>query len=166
MPVSAIVKPAEAGRPKVLLISHGFGVGGDSADYYQPWFDLVRDAGLDVSYMNTDSVPLPTGADGPPEELSRYDVILLEAGGVAGLSQSGAYWMRQLAQSGHRVIVMASPGIESGPLHANRILEPMGMRMEESDIDTGTWPATEADRLGSGSRCWRGCGSCRASARR
>jgi hypothetical protein len=58
--------------------------------------------------------------------------------------------MGQLAQSGHRVIVMASPGVESSVPHANQILEPMGMRMEESDIDTGLGPPTiEAARLGS-----------------
>jgi RNA polymerase sigma factor (sigma-70 family) len=91
VPVAAKVKPAEAGRPKVLIISHGFGAMGDSADYYRPWFDLARDAGLDVSYMDTDSVPVPSGAGGPPEELSRYDVILLDDGGVAGLGKNASY---------------------------------------------------------------------------
>lgn len=148
LPVLANVKPAEAGRPKVLMICHGFGADGDSADYFRPWFDLARDAGLDVSYMITDSMPVPTGPDGPPDELSRYDVILLEAGGV-GLSEAGVYGMRQLVQSGHRVIVITSPGVVTGPLYANQILEPMGLHMDDSHLDTGTGPAVETDRMGS-----------------
>jgi RNA polymerase sigma factor (sigma-70 family) len=152
VPVAASVKPPEAGRPKVLLISHEFAAISDRADYYQPWFDLVQDAGLDVSYMDSDSVPVQLRPGELREELTRYDVILLADGGVAGLGANPSHMLGQLAQSGKRVIVTASPSWEASVPHANRILEPAGMQMLDEDIDVpdvsgSGLPIIEAARL-------------------
>ena len=58
VPVVASVAPREPGRTKVLVISSNFGTYSDRPDYYRPWFDLVREAKLDVSYMHSRSVPV------------------------------------------------------------------------------------------------------------
>ena len=43
--------------------------------------------------------------------------------------------MTQLANSGKRVIVTASPALGETVLHANRILEPLGMHMVDWDVE-------------------------------
>lgn len=149
VPVAASVKAPEAGRPKILLISRGFRTGSVRADYYRPWFDLVEDAGLDVSYMETDSVPVQQNPDVLPEALKRFDVILLANGGVSGLNSNSSQMLVRLAESGKRLIVTATPAEEGAVLHANPILEPLGMHMDESDVDFGFDPARGIVRVES-----------------
>ena len=155
VPVVASVAAREAGRTKVLVISNGFGSYSDRADYYQPWFDLVREAKLDVSYMESPSVPLATGPPvignlSPlPEELNRYDVILLADGGVVDLNVNTSSVMAQFANSGKRVILTASPALGDTVLHANRILDPLGMHMVDWDVDSPEpgYPRIETAKL-------------------
>ncbi len=155
VPIVASVAPREAGRPKVLVISNGFGSYADRADYYRPWFDLVREARLDVSYMESRSVPVGTGPPvsgnlSPlPEELTRYDVILLADGGVVDLNVSTSLVIAQFANSGKRVIVTASPAMGDTVLHANRILDPLGIHMVDSDIESPEpgYPRIETAKL-------------------
>ena len=155
VPIVASVAPGEAGRPKVLVISNGFGSYADRADYYRPWFDLVREGRLDVSYMESRSVPVGTGPPvsgnlSPlPEELTRYDVILLADGGVVDLNVSTSLVIAQFANSGKRVIVTASPALGDTVLHANRILDPLGIHMVDSDIESPEpgYPRIETAKL-------------------
>jgi Sigma-70, region 4 len=154
VPIAASVAGREVGRPKVLVISSGFGGYSDRPDYYQPWFDLARDAGLDVSYMESHSVPVQSRPGEVAEELTRYDVILLADGGLADLNANSSHMLVQLAESGKRVILTASPAAGDSVLHANRILDPLGMHMDEKDLDIPDVPGqgiptTEAARLGS-----------------
>jgi RNA polymerase sigma factor (sigma-70 family) len=140
VPVVASVAAREAGLTKVLVISTGFG-DSNRADYYLPWFDLVREAKLDVSYMESQSVPIGTGppvtgnSSPLPEELARYDVILLADGGVLDFDVNRSLMMAQFADSGKRVILTASPALGETVLHANRILAPMGMHMVDQDVE-------------------------------
>ena len=155
VPVVASVAPRESGRTKVLVISGNFGTYSDRPDYYRPWFDLVREAKLDVSYMHSRSVPVskvppvPGSVWALPAELSRYDVILLADGGVVDLNVNASQLMSQLASSGKRVIVMASPALGESVLQANRMLEPLGMRMIDRDVDYPEpgYPRIETARL-------------------
>jgi hypothetical protein len=70
------------------------------------------------------------------------------------LDSNTSRMMRQLADSGKRVILMASPGITETILQANRILDPLGMQMVNQEIE-GPGPGypriesanLEADRL-------------------
>ena len=116
VPVVASVAPREAGRTKVLVISYGFGSYSDRSDFYRPWFDLVREARLDVSYMESPNIPLGTKPPAAgesisplPEELARYDVILLADGGIVAASVNASVMLMQFANSGKRVILTASP---------------------------------------------------------
>lgn len=143
VPVVASVTPREAGRTKVLVISYGFGGASHRADYYRPWFDLVREAKLDVNYMESPSVPqYSNGPTGPgdvaslPEALARYDVILLADMGIVGLNQNTSLMLMQFADSGKRVILMASPAMGESVLYANRVLDSLGMHMLDRDVDT------------------------------
>ena len=154
VPVVASVAAREPGRTKVLVISGGFGTYSDRPDYYQPWFDLVREAKLDVSYMDSQSVPVgrpPVPGDGwaLPEELSRYDVILLADGGVVDLNVNTSQLLTQLASSGKRVIVTASPAMGDTVLQANRILAPLGMHMDDLDFESPEpgYPRIETAKL-------------------
>ena len=157
VPVVASVAARERGRPKVLVVSNGFGSYSSRADYYRPWFELVREASLDVSYMEGHSVPVATAPpvtgnlSPPPEELARYDVILLADGGVADLNVNTSMVMTQLASSGKRVILTASPAIGDTVLHANRILEPLGMHMVDRDLESPEpgYPRIETTSFGA-----------------
>jgi RNA polymerase sigma factor (sigma-70 family) len=147
VPVVASVAPPEPGRPKVLVISYGFGSASRRADYYRPWFDLVRQAKLDVSYMESPSFPEydsgPRGADGVaalPEELTGFDVILLADGGIVALNLNKSLMLQQFADSGKRVIITASPAIGESVLHANRVLNSLGMHMVDQDVHFGSEP--------------------------
>ena len=141
VPVVASVAAREAGRTRVLVISSRFGSYADRADYYRPWLDLVRDAKLDVSYMESGNVPHgngpPVTGNLPPlpEELTRYDVILLADGGVVDLDVNTSAMIAQFASSGKRVILTASPALGEAVLHANRILDPLGMQMVDRDLE-------------------------------
>ena len=155
VPVVASVAAAEAGRTKVLVISSGFGSYSHRANDNLPWFDLVRQAKLDVSYMESPNVPIGkgppvTGNLSPlPEELARYDVILLADGGVVFLNANTSLMMGQFADAGKRVILMASPAMGETVLQANRILDPMGMQMVDWDIEGPEpgYPRIETTRL-------------------
>jgi len=51
-PVSARVLPSDANLTKVLVVTPGFGEASSDPEYYRPWFDLVKSANLDVSYLD------------------------------------------------------------------------------------------------------------------
>jgi RNA polymerase sigma factor (sigma-70 family) len=147
VPVVASVSPREAGRTKVLVISSGFGSASHRADYYRPWFDLVREAKLDISYMESLGFPEyregPPGPDGLlslPEELTRYDVILVADGGIVDLTLNKSLMLMQFADAGRRVILTASPAMGESVLHANRILDSLGMHMVDHEVEFGTEP--------------------------
>jgi hypothetical protein len=54
----------------------------------------------------------------------------------------------QLADAGKRVIITACPAMGDSVLYANRVLEPVGLRMVDHDIDTaGSNVPTEAAKL-------------------
>ena len=96
----------------------------------------------------------PRGQPGPdglfpiPQELARYDVILVADGGIVHVNNNTALLLMQLADSGKRVVITACPAMGDSVLYANRILEPLGMRMVDHDIDTGgSKKPTEAARL-------------------
>jgi RNA polymerase sigma factor (sigma-70 family) len=160
VPVVASVVAPEAGQTRVLVISCGFFSSSHRADDNRPWFDLVREAKLDVSYMESLSVPHqsgpPVGGDRLPlpHELAQFEVILLADGGSVFLDSGTSRMIVQLADSGKRVILMASPGITETILQANRILDPLGMQMVDQEIE-GPEPGhfriesanLEADRL-------------------
>ena len=52
LPVSARVLPKQENSTKVLVITPSFGDTSIDSSYYQPWFKLVEEANLDVSYLN------------------------------------------------------------------------------------------------------------------
>ena len=82
----------------------------------------------------------PPGLDGLPklpEELTRYDVILLADGGVVDLNVNASLMLTQFADLGRRVVVIASPAMGESVLHANRILDSLGMHMVDRDVDFG-----------------------------
>ncbi len=121
------------------------------ADYYRPWFNLVREAKLDVSYIESLSfrefASGPSGANGVPEELARFDVILLADGGIVDLSLNKSLMLSQFIESGmlmrHR---HCEPGrLSESVLHANRLLEPLGLHMVDQDLD-GLGPGYPGDR--------------------
>ncbi len=107
--------------------------------------------------MESQSVPVGTTPPVPgslsplPEELTRYDVILLADGGVVDLNVNASQMMTQLASSGKRVIVTASPALGETVPHANRMLEPLGMHMGDRDIENpdpeAGYPQIETARL-------------------
>ncbi len=142
VPVVATVVAQEPGRTKVLVVSSGFG-SRLQADSYRPWFDFVRQANLDVSYMESRCFPRvsrgprgPNGLPAPPAELARQDVILLADGGTVFLTINSSLMLMQCADAGKRVIVTASPAMVDSVLHANRILDSSGMVMIEHDVPT------------------------------
>ncbi len=147
VPVVASIAAPEAGRPKVLVISSGFGSYSDRSDYYRPWFDLVREAKLDVSYMESPNIPIGTGppvagesVSPLPDELARYDMILVADGGIVDPNVNTSLALMQFATSGKRVILTASPALGDSVLHANRILDSLGMHMVDQDVDFGPEP--------------------------
>ncbi len=155
VPFLASVLPQAEGKRKVLVISSGFGSASHEAEYYRPWFNLVQEAKLDVGYIESlGGMDFPRGLpnrDGLfpiPQELERYDVILVADGGIVHMNNNAALLLMQLADSGKRVIITACPAMGDSVLYANRILEPTGMRMVDHDIDTGgSKKPTEAAKL-------------------
>jgi hypothetical protein len=152
--VASVVPPAE-GLTKVLVVSSGFGSAEHDAEYYRPWFNLVREAKLDVGYLESlGGMDFPRGQPGQdglfpiPRELARYDVILVADGGIVHINNNTALLLMQLADSGKRVIITACPAMGDSVLYANRIFEPLVLRMVDHDIEThGRRKPTEAARL-------------------
>jgi hypothetical protein len=150
-----LVLPPVEGASKVLVISSGFGSASHQADFYRPWFKLVQEAKLDVGYMESfGGMNFPRGQPGPdgifpiPEELARYDVVLVADGGIVFMNTNAALLLMQFADSGKRVVITASPGILNSVMCANRILEPLGMRMVDHEIIIdGRMKPIEAARL-------------------
>jgi hypothetical protein len=140
VPVVAAVAGPESARTKVLVVSNGFGSCLRS-DSYRPWFEFVRKAKLDVSYLESRCFPRvsrePRGPDelpALPAELARQDVILLADGGTVFLTINSSIMLMQCADAGKRVVVMASPAMGDSVLHANRILDASGMFMSDQDV--------------------------------
>jgi hypothetical protein len=148
IPIAAEVLPQEAGSTKVLLISTGFGAASGEPSYYRPWFDLVREAKLDVSYMESlslgelasESAPGPGAISGVPAALARQDVIVVDEGGLVFLQNNSIHTLMQFADSGRRPIVVASPASGGSVLHANLMVRGLGMEMIDRDVFEKTNP--------------------------
>lgn len=140
VPVVVSIVPTAPGSTKVLFVSGGFCTDSNHANYYRSWFDLVGAANLDVSYRESlyfqfpewqfDSDLLPV----LPEELARYDVIVLADGGTVYLDDTAVFMLRRFVESGKRLVVTASPFLVGSVLHANMILEPCGLRMLNQEV--------------------------------
>ncbi len=139
IPVVASVVPEERGMTKVLVVSSDFGGASDESAYYRPWFDLINAERLDVSYMESfgglqfTAQGAPGGPPLVPEELARYDVILLAEGGTVFLNEGAAGHLRRFVESGKRLIVTASPAFVGAVLKANLILDPFGIHMKNEE---------------------------------
>jgi RNA polymerase sigma factor (sigma-70 family) len=154
IPVIASVSLDERRLTKVLVISSGFLGNSFQSDYYRPWFKLVDDAKLDVSYAESlgglrfgDMRIGPDGRQLLPEELRRYDVILLADGGPVFLDDNAILLLERFVESGKRLVVTASPFIAHAVLHSNRILRTYGMEMAAREPNFGGLSPIQAEHI-------------------
>ncbi|MDB5353072.1 MAG: sigW 8 [Planctomycetota bacterium] len=144
LPVFAEVLPNEAKLTKVLVIMPGFGQVSDP-EYYRPWFELVKSANLDVSYLDPSNEGLPgevTGVDQEglpvvPEWLKRYDVVLLADGGPVYINGLPVRILQSYVRSGGRLVVGASSFMLGSVPNTNAILKRFGLEMTDEDVIRG-----------------------------
>jgi RNA polymerase sigma factor (sigma-70 family) len=146
LPVVAEVLPQEAKQTKVLVIMPGFGHIHESyTDYYRPWYDLVKSANLDVSYLDPSNDRLPgddraydvEGLPAAPEWLKQYDVVLLADGGPVYIQGPSAKFLQSYVRGGGRLIIGASHFMVGSLPNANAILERFGLEMKDEDVIKG-----------------------------
>lgn len=143
-PASAKVLPARDDLTRVLFVTSSFGAASTKAEYYRPWFELIKSANLDVSYLD----PALGGLVGDddwgfdregravaPAWLRRFDVVLLADGGPIHLfNHRDDAILQSYVRNGGRLVVAASAFMSGSTTKANDILKPFGLQMTEEDI--------------------------------
>jgi RNA polymerase sigma factor (sigma-70 family) len=146
VPVSTRVLPSEPSLKRVLVITPNFGAASTDNAYYRPWFDLVRSANLDVSYLDPSveglhlERPPAVDSEGRPVAdawLKDFDVILLIDGGSCFLSGWDGKLLQTYVQEGGRLIVGASTFMLRSIPEANPILKPFGLEFTDEDTTKG-----------------------------
>lgn len=144
-PVRARILPADAERPKLLVIGQrllGRGQGLlDRPESARPWLELVESAGLDVSYVDLEGNPLrrrgperdSQGGPTVPEWLRRYDVVLLDDGGVSLSEHGDVPILQEYVRGGGRLIV-SSAGRSSNRV-ANDLAKPFGIALDDDPMN-------------------------------
>src|SRR5262249_12801429 len=98
------------------------------------WTDLVADAGWDVSYLAvTQGRPLFRDLD-----LSKFDVILLDAGGL--VTEGNAEDLkraRAFAEGGGRLVLTANRFFSGSVDAANKVLDGYGLKMLNEEAPIG-----------------------------
>ena len=146
VPVSVVVKRPEPGAVKVLVVEspfHWTSTGDPTA--FKDWTDLAADAGWDVSYLVAiNGQPLFRDLD-----LSKFDVILLEAGGLATEGNAEALKQaRTFAAAGGRLVLTASHFMSGSVAAANTVLDGYGLKMLDEEGPIGPKRRVEPVILG------------------
>ncbi|AMV24899.1 hypothetical protein VT84_10910 [Gemmata sp. SH-PL17] len=134
MPVSVVVKTRKAGQIRLLVAGTPFECAAtDSGKMYKAWTDLVRDAGLDTSYLLVrPKQPVLRDLD-----LSKYNCVLLNAHAL--LSQTADYVqrVRAFAKAGGRVVVTTSAFFTGSVPAANEVLDGTGLELLDQGAPRG-----------------------------
>ncbi|HEV7280104.1 MAG TPA: DUF4350 domain-containing protein [Pirellulaceae bacterium] len=122
-----VVEPSKGSR-KILIPDSPFDrYAGDFA-YLERWRELVKEADLDPTYRN-----VPGGFWYRPETLEGYDAVIVGGEDLTKLSPRDVEAILQFARDGGRVIVAANYFFRGPVDGANQLLEPVGLRMEDSE---------------------------------
>ncbi len=145
IPVEGRILPSNPKLTKVLVISPGFGDASSDSSYYQPWFDLIKEAGLDVSYVDPSREGLPNYGEGlgsreTPDWLKAYDVVLLAGGGSIYINNSDISTLQNYVRGGGRLVVNASSFMSGSVIKANPIIEPFGLALRDTETNGSATP--------------------------
>ncbi|WP_165073768.1 RNA polymerase sigma factor [Paludisphaera rhizosphaerae] len=142
-PATVSVLPEEKDLTKVLFITPSFGSAADDREYFQPWFDLIKSANLDVSYLDPTLEGLPDrgrveydrdARPIPPEWLKRFDVVLLADGGPVYVQGPDSEILRSYVRGGGRLVIGASAFMLGSVPKMNDLLEPFGLQITDRDV--------------------------------
>jgi hypothetical protein len=122
-----VVEPSKR-SPKILIPDSPFDrYAGDFA-YFERWRELVKEADLDPTYRNNQA-----GFWYRSETLAGYDVVVVGPEDLMKLSPRDVESLLQFARDGGRVVVAANYFFRGSVDGANQLLEPVGLRMEDSE---------------------------------
>jgi hypothetical protein len=135
VPVAVVVKRPEPSAVKLLVVEspfHWTSTGDPSV--FKEWSDLVADAGWDVSYLTvTQGKPVFRDLD-----LSKFNVILLDAGGLVNEGNAEDLKRAQaFAEGGGRLVLTASRFYSGSVDAANKVLDGYGLTMLNEEAPIG-----------------------------
>lgn len=130
VPVTATVKPRQPDRPRVLIVGTPFQqYSTKEGSLFEAWRELVRDAGLDVSYLLvTNGKPVLRGLD-----LGGYGCVLLSADALCYQTADDVKQARAYAEKGGRVVVTANAFFVGSVKEANRVLDGYGLELADEE---------------------------------
>lgn len=146
VPVAATVRPAADGGTRVLVAETPFQrFSTNDARIFTTWLNLVKEADLDVDYLNVDrGTPVLRELD-----LDGFDVVLLGQDGVFWLRDRDVARLRRFVERGGRVVVTADAFFRGTVAKANELLGPAGLAMkdvesqESREVNLGPGAITE-----------------------
>jgi hypothetical protein len=130
VPVSVVVKPAEPDAVRILVVESPFHwTATDDASLFKAWTDLVADARWDVSYLIVNR--------GKPAfrdlDLSKFGVVLLDAGGLFDLTAAEVKQVRAFVEAGGRLVLTANAFYVGSVEKANAVLDGYGLKMVDAE---------------------------------
>jgi hypothetical protein len=126
VPVAVVVRRPEPGAVKVLVVESPFhwNSTGDPS-VFKEWADLAADAGWDVSYLTvTNGKPVFRDLD-----LSKFNAILLDAGGLVRGNAEDLKQARAFAEGGGQLVLAANRALSGSVDAANQVLVGYGLKM-------------------------------------
>ena len=130
IPVSANVIEQDPDATRVLIVETPFcRFSTSNASIFEPWLKLVKDAKLDVSYLEMDPA-LPVLRD---LDLSGFDVVLLGGTGIFSARDEDFEKLKPFVASGGRIIVTANYFFRGTVEAANRFVVPLGLKMTDTE---------------------------------
>ena len=130
VPVSIKVGERAAGMARVLVVPTPFhGASTEDTAVFLPWLELVERAQLDVHYLDIDrEQPVLRDLD-----LSRFDVVLMDGGGLFFARAEDFERLSKFARAGGRVVVGADHFMQGSVPKANEFVTPFGLKVEDRE---------------------------------
>jgi hypothetical protein len=134
IPISATVKPARNGLPRLLIVETPFACySTGNGEEFKTWTELAKGASLDVNYLLVTS--------GKPVlrdlELGKFDCVLLASTGLTELQPADTKRVREFAEAGGRVIVSANAFFGGTVEKANEVVDGYGIQMRNAEARLG-----------------------------
>ncbi len=136
VPVSAAVVAHNPQRKNLRVLLAGspfepFATREDS--YFDPWRELVRESGADVSYRYV----AQNGSVLGETDISQYDVILLAIGGILNLSDAETEKLDLFVVQGGRLILAPQRFMVGTVDRVNTLVEPLGITVFDTEARGG-----------------------------
>lgn len=131
LPITVAIREREQPLTRLLVVETPFHrqSTGD-ASMFDPWLKLVEEAALDAHYLDLDQA-------GPAlrnVELSRFDVILFDAGALVKAGEEDLDRLSKFARSGGRVLLTADHFFRGSVPKANALVTPFGLTMHDREL--------------------------------